>query len=108
MSKLHVEVCAIASVEKHPNADRLDLVKVKDWQCIVGRDNFKVGDLIVFCPIDSIIPSNLIEEYKLEYLKKDGRVKTVKLRQVLSQGLILNIPQDKKALWKSRRHQSRH
>jgi len=98
MSKLHVEVCAIASVEKHPNADRLDLVKVKDWQCIVGRDNFKVGDLIVFCPIDSIIPSNLIEEYKLEYLKKDGRVKTVKLRQVISQGLILNIPKDKS--WK--------
>jgi tRNA-binding EMAP/Myf-like protein len=95
MSKLHVEVCEVANVEKHPNADKLDLIKIKDWQCIVGRDNFKVGDLVIFCPIDSIIPSNLIEEYKLEYLKKDGRVKTVKLRQVLSQGLVLNIPTGK-------------
>lgn len=91
MSKLHVEVCKVLEVLKHPNADRLDVITIKGWNCIVGRDQYKVGDLVVYCPIDSIIPTNLIEKYKLEYLKKDGRVKTIKLRKVISQGLVLPV-----------------
>ena len=34
MSKLIVEVCTIAKIEKHPNADRLDIATVKGWNCI--------------------------------------------------------------------------
>ena len=98
MSTLIVDVCKIINVENHPNADRLDLVTVKGWTCIVGRDNYKVGDLVIYCPPDSIIPENLIEEYKLEFLKKCGRVGTIKLRKCISQGLILNIPEGKN--WK--------
>ena len=98
MSSLIVEVCKVINVEKHPNADRLDLATVKGWTCIVGRDNYKVGELVIFCPPDCIIPENLIEEYKLEFLKKCGRVGTVKLRKCISQGLILNVPEGKN--WK--------
>ncbi len=98
MSSLIVDVCKIIKVERHANADKLDLVQVKGWTCIVGRDNYKVGDLVIFCPPDSVIPENIIEEYKLEFLKKCGRVGTVKLRKFISQGLILNIPEGKK--WK--------
>lgn len=95
MSTLIIDVCKIIKVENHPNADRLDLVTVKGWTCIVGRDNYKVGDLIIYCPPNSIIPENIIEEYKLEFLKKCGRVGTIKLRKCISQGLILNIPEGK-------------
>lgn len=98
MSSLIVDVCKIVKVENHPNADRLDLVTVKGWTCIVGRDNYTVGDLVIYCPPDSIIPENIIEEYKLEFLKKCGRVGTIKLRKCISQGLILNIPEGKN--WK--------
>jgi RNA ligase (TIGR02306 family) len=95
MSSLIVDVCKIVKVEKHPNADRLDLVTVKGWNCIVGRDNYKVGDLVIYCPPDSVIPNDIIEKHNLEYLKKDGRVGTVKLRKCISQGLILSIPEGK-------------
>jgi len=98
MSSLIADVCKIVSVEKHPNADKLDLVQVKGWTCIVGRGNYKVGDLVIYCPPDSIIPDNIIEQYNLEFLKKNGRVGTIKLRKYISQGLILNIPEDKN--WK--------
>jgi len=91
MSKLIIEICQIDKVEHHSNADKLDIVTVKGWNCIVSRDQFKVGDLVVFCPPDSIIPNNLIEQYKLEFLKKNGRVDTVKLRGYISQGLILDL-----------------
>lgn len=90
MSSLIIEVCKVQEVCHHPNADRLDIVKVKGWECIVGRDQYKEGDLVVFCPPDSIIPKDLVEKYELEYLKKDGRVGATRLRKVMSYGLVLN------------------
>jgi RNA ligase (TIGR02306 family) len=97
MSSLIVEVCKVNGVEKHPNADRLDIIQVKGWNCIVGRDQYKVNDLVVFVPPDSIIPDDLINKYQLEYLRNGGRVGTTKLRGCLSQGLILDVPEGK---WK--------
>jgi len=43
MSNLIVEICKIESIEKHPNADRLSIIKVKDWHCIVGLDNREIN-----------------------------------------------------------------
>lgn len=97
MSSLIVEVCSVDSIEKHPNADRLSIAQVKGWNIIVGLDQYSVGDLVVFIPPDCILPDNLIEKYKLDYLKKNGRTGTVKLRGMLSQGLILDLPSGK---WK--------
>ena len=93
MSSLIVEICKVEEIFKHPNADRLSVVRIKNWFCIVGLDQYKVGDLVVFCPPDSIIPNNLIEKYNLEYLKHNGRVGTTKLRGYLSQGLVMDLPE---------------
>ncbi len=90
MSSLIVTVCKVDKIEKHPNADRLSLVHVKGWQCIVGLDQYQAGDLVVFIPPDCILPDALIEKYKLEYLKKNGRTGTIKLRGYISQGLIID------------------
>ena len=95
MSQLIVEVCKIDKLEKHPNADKLEIATVKGWNCIVGINNHKEGELVIFCPPDSVIPDDIIEQYKLEFLKKNGRVGTIKLRQYISQGLILSIPEGK-------------
>jgi RNA ligase (TIGR02306 family) len=92
MSSLIVEVCKIDRIEKHPNADKLSIVGVKGWSCIVGLDQYNVGQLVIYCPPDCIIPQNLIEKYNLEYLKKNGRTGTIKLRGYISQGLILDLP----------------
>jgi RNA ligase (TIGR02306 family) len=89
MSSLIVEVCEIKSVEHHPNADRLDIANVKGWSCIVGRDSYEAGDWCVFFPPDSVLPEWIVNEYDLEFLKKGGRVGTLKLRGYISQGLVL-------------------
>lgn len=93
MSSLIVEVCKIDSVRKHPNADRLSIAECKGWNCIIGLDQYKKDDKVVFIPPDSIIPNDLIEKYNLEYLKGNGRTGTVKLRGYISQGLILDVPE---------------
>lgn len=91
MSSLIVEVCEISNIESHPNADRLDIATVKGWNCIVQKDSYKVGEHCVFFPPDSILPEKLINDFELEFLKKGGRVGTLKLRGYISQGLVLPI-----------------
>lgn len=93
MSSLIVEVCKIDNIQKHPNADKLSIVQVKGWNCIVGLDQYKIGQKVVFVPPDCVLPNSLIEKYNLEYLKKNGRTGTVKLRGYISQGLILDLPE---------------
>lgn len=92
MSSLVVEVCKITEVFNHPNADRMDLARIKGWQCCVKKDQYKAGDIVVFIPPDSDIPKELAERLGImEYLggKKKNRVKTVKLRGEISEGIII-------------------
>jgi len=90
MSSLIVEVCKVKKVRNHKNADRLDIIQVKGWNCIVGRDEHQVGDLVIFVPPDSILPKEIIDRWNISYLKgKRGRVGVVKLRGEYSEGLIL-------------------
>ncbi len=91
MSSLIVDVSKINKIEKHPNADRLRIATIKGWQCIIGLSDYNEGDLVIFVPPDCVLPDKIIDDLKLDYLKKGGRVKTVKLRGFISQGLCLPI-----------------
>ena len=89
------EIVKIDNVEIHPNADLLDICTVKGWKCVTKRDEFKSGDLAIYCAIDSWIPHTLAPflskgQYPRVYDGVEGeRLKTVRLRGALSQGLIL-------------------
>lgn len=55
MSEHKIEVVLIEEVKKHPNADRLQLIRTAGWWCSDLLDNFKVGDKAVYIPPNSII-----------------------------------------------------
>lgn len=95
MSSLIVEVCEVLNVTPHENADKLDCIQVKGWNCIVGKGQYKTGDLVVFVPPDCVITDEIIEKYNLSYLKGNNRTGTIKLRGIISQGLILDLPDGK-------------
>ena len=81
-------------VEPHPNADRLELARVGDFRCVIGKGNFADGDFAAYIPEAAIVPDDVIAEMGLEGRlagKKNNRVKAVKLRGVLSQGLVYPI-----------------
>lgn len=64
--------------------DRIVLAGVLGWTVIVQKADFKEGDVVVFCEIDSVFP----EKPEFEFLrKKDFRVRTMKMAGVLSQGI---------------------
>lgn len=87
----------VREVLSHPNADLLELAMINGWQCVVKKDEFKAGDKGVYFEIDSFLPAS---DLRYEFLNKNfttfegtygARIKTIKLRKELSQGLILPI-----------------
>jgi len=102
MSSLIVEVCKIDDIQPHDNMDKLELAIIKGWQCITQKGKFQKGDKVVYIPIDSMIPFELSEKLGItNYLhnkKTDengniiaSRVKTIRLRGALSQGLVIDV-----------------
>ena len=71
-----------------PNADNIICATVQGWELVVKKDEFKVGDLCVYIEIDSIVP----DRPEFEFLReRKFRVRTIKLRKQISQGLALPI-----------------
>jgi RNA ligase (TIGR02306 family) len=95
MSEFCVELRRISDVKSHNNADSLELAKVNglENQFVVGKGDMKVGDLVVYFPIDSLIPDKVLEflptPIKIKLTGKVPRIKTVKLRGEISQGLAI-------------------
>lgn len=85
-------------------ADKIELAIIGGWQVVVNKGLYQPGNLIVYCEPDSWIPHELApflskgkEPREFEGIKGE-RLRTVKMRGVISQGLVLplsSIPTDK-------------
>ena len=74
----------IKALEPIEGADAIEKATVLGWQLVVKKNDFKVGDLIVYCEIDSIMP----DKPEFEFLKQRGmRIRTIRLRGQISQGI---------------------
>jgi RNA ligase (TIGR02306 family) len=86
-------VCYMATVnEIRPieGADKIELVVVGGWNCIAQKGEQIVGDIVIIATTDAVIPQSLSDEIGVtNYLRKGGRVRTVKLRGVYSECLII-------------------
>lgn len=88
----------ISDVVPIPDADKIQLAIVDGWQVVVKRDEFKPGDYSVYMEPDSFVSNSLCP-----WLTKPGnkpreyqgilgeRLRTVRLRKTLSQGLLLPL-----------------
>ena len=69
-------------------ADSIEIAKVDGWQCVVKKGDFKAGDIGVYFEIDSVLP----EREEFEFMRaRHFRVRTIKLRKQLSQGLMMPL-----------------
>jgi len=84
-----VQPCTILP---HPNADALELAQIADYLSIVRKGTFQTGDLVAYIPEDSIVPEPILETLGLQGKlsgPEKNRVKAMRLRGILSQGLVL-------------------
>ena len=94
-------VCYLATVndiKPIDGADNIELAVVGGWNCITQKGVQKVGDAVIIATTDAVIPEALSDEMGVtSYLRKGGRVRTVKLRGVYSECLIIPMEFAKKA-----------
>jgi RNA ligase (TIGR02306 family) len=83
-------VATIKEVKAIEGADNIEQVVVGGWNAITKKGEFKEGDLTVIATTDAVIPEAFSEKMGVtSYLRKGGRVRTVKLRGVYSECLII-------------------
>lgn len=86
-------VCYVGTIgEIRPinGADNIELVRVNGWQAITNRGQYQVGDFVVVATTDAVIPQKLSDELNITgYLRKGQRVRTIKLRGVYSECLLI-------------------
>jgi len=98
MERKLASVRRISDIQEIPGADMIELAIVDGWKVVVAKNvGHKINDLVVYCEIDSFLP--IREEF--EFLRKSSfkkmgdeegfRLKTIKLRGQVSQGLILPL-----------------
>jgi RNA ligase (TIGR02306 family) len=87
----------IDSIDPIENADAIEVATVGGWKVVVKKGEFKAGDLAIYCEIDSWIPHEIApflskgkEPREYEGVRGE-RLRTVKLRGTLSQGLLLPL-----------------
>lgn len=71
-------------------ADKIEVATIKGWQVVVPKNTFKINDLCVFFEIDSLIPRTSWSEFLFKHEEDTVfRLKTIKLKKQISQGLAL-------------------
>ncbi|MFD7441106.1 RNA ligase (ATP) [Streptomyces sp. NPDC059909] len=90
MSTLRV-TAELLTIHEHPNADALELAQVGLYRAVVAKGAYLSGDIAVYIPEQAVLPTGLIEELGLTGRlagKASDRVKAVRLRGELSQGIV--------------------
>ena len=87
MSRTLATIRVIKEVLPIEDADNIELILVDGWQVVSRVGEFKKDDLCIYCEIDSVLPDG--EEWAEFMRPRKFRVKTVKLRKQISQGLAL-------------------
>jgi RNA ligase (TIGR02306 family) len=73
----------------HTNAERLELAQVGLFRAVVIKGQYKTGDIALYIPESAILPDALIAEIGLSLAgPKHNRVKAIRLRGELSQGIV--------------------
>ena len=84
-------VGVIGEIRPIEGADNIELAMVGGWQAITKKGEYEVGNKVVVATTDAVIPVDLSDLMGVTgYLRKGQRVRTVKLRKVYSECLIMS------------------
>jgi RNA ligase (TIGR02306 family) len=87
----------IEDITPIPNADAIEAATIGGWKVVVKKGEFNIGDLVIYLEIDSWVPDTIapfLSKGKVPrvYNGVPGeRLKTIRLRGQISQGLILPL-----------------
>lgn len=97
MERKLASIVVIDDIAPIPDADMIEVATVKGWKLVIRKNEFKPGDQAIYCEIDSFLPITPAFEFlRKSSFRKMGetegfRLKTIKLRGQVSQGLLLPV-----------------
>ena len=87
----------IEALDPIPNADAIELATVGGWKVVAQKGLYRVGDPVLYLEIDSWVPTELApflskgKEPRVFEGIQGERLRTIKLRGQLSQGLLIPL-----------------
>lgn len=81
----------IIDIQPIEGADRIERVSILGWHCVSKKGEFKLNDFCAYFEIDSLIPKKSWSEFLFKTTADVYRLKTVRLKKVISQGLALPL-----------------
>lgn len=78
----------VESLRPIEGADKIEVAEVLGWSVVVRKGQCRAGDLCCFIEVDSIMPPKPAYEFLRE---RKFRVRTIKLRKQVSQGLVFSL-----------------
>ncbi len=97
MERKLASVQIVSEIRPIEGADAIEVARINNWDVVVKKGEFKTGDFCIYFEIDSFLP--IKEEF--EFLRKSSykkmgaqegfRLKTIRLRGQVSQGLLIPI-----------------
>lgn len=92
MERKLASIQVIKDIKSIDGADRIEVVSVLGWKIVSRKGEFKVGDSCIYFEIDSILPRTSWSEFLFKHPEDTlFRLKTVRLRKQLSQGLVIPL-----------------
>lgn len=89
-----METRKLASIQRIKNlrpisgADKIEVAEILGWEVVVKKGEHQIGDLCVYCEIDSVLP----DLPQFEFLRKNKfRIKTIRMRGQISQGIAFSL-----------------
>lgn len=95
MERKLASIQIIDDIQPIAGADFIEVASVKGWKLVVKKGEFSISDAAIYCEIDSFLPiKDEFEFLRKSSYKKMGelegfRLRTVKLKGQISQGLLL-------------------
>jgi RNA ligase (TIGR02306 family) len=85
-------VARINEIKPIEGADNIELAVIGGWNCIVKKGDYEADQLVAVATTDAVIPQDLSDSMNVtNYLRKGQRVRTVKLRGVYSECLVISL-----------------
>ena len=92
-------VALINEIKSIEGADNIEQVVVGGWNCIIQKNTYKINDFVIVATTDAVIPVELSDAMSVtNYLRKGQRVRTVKLKGVYSECLLIPMKFNKQSI----------
>lgn len=95
MSEFKVCFTTVRDVQPHPNPEvlRLEICTIYGFQVVTKKDQYKIGDVVCYCPIDSVLPEDLeaiLFPPDAKIKLSNRRIRQIKIQKFYSQGMLID------------------